>query len=227
MVETVHPDDFELAMRAVAGDASAIADVERMLAPVVKGTFASMNLQGFDEQEALQLVREHLFVGRGGGAGKIGEYAGRGKLKSWLRVVVARVLLNRAAAPAHERPAEQDVLERLLGAGNDVELAYMKAVYQDEFRAAFGDALRSLGARDRTLIRLAFLESLTIDELATLYRVHRSSAARWVVRAEQTLFSSIREKVKARLDIDEAEYESILRMVKSRLDFTFDSYIRS
>jgi RNA polymerase sigma-70 factor (ECF subfamily) len=102
----------------------------------------------------------------------------------------------------------------------------MKRLYRAEFRAAFTEALEGLGARHKNMIRLAFVEGLSIDTLGAFHGVHRSTAARWIVDAERALFGAIRARFRERLGVDDEEYASILRLVKSRLDVTFETYLR-
>ena len=219
----VHGPDLYLALAAHGGDPVAIRELERLLGPLVDAAVMRLKV-GLNAQEARQIVRERLLLGGAKGGGTLAEYAGRGRLQSWLRVVVVRAILNRAAPP-RELAFTGDVLERLLGVGGDVELGYMKRLYREEFRAAFAEALASLEARHKNLIRLAFVEGLTIDTLGTFYGVHRATVARWIAQAERVLFDAIRVRFRERLGVDEDEYASILRLVKSRLDVTFENYL--
>ena len=217
-----HSGDQALSARAAQGDPEAIRELDELCAPLVRALLGTIRIPGCREEEARQLVRERLLLGPNG-SGKISQYRGRGALKNWLRVVIARVLLNRAATQIHELPFEEEILARFLGTGNDVELAYMKQLYTNEFRTAFRQALKSLDDRERLLLRLSFLECLTIDDLARLNGVHRATVARQIVRAEQALFEAVRTNMQASLGIDDAEFASILRLVKSRLEITFDA----
>jgi RNA polymerase sigma-70 factor (ECF subfamily) len=221
--EIVHAEDLYLAFGALQGDAAALRELDRICTPIVDAIVRRMKVP--DPGEAHQLVRERLLLGRDGGPGKLAEYTGRGRLKNWLRILSVRVLLNRIAVRERELPFEQETLARLLGASLDLEIAYMKDLYKEAFHAAFDDALRELGSRERLFLRLSFLEGLTIDDLSRLYGIHRATAARQIVRAERALYDGVRRSLKARLGVDDAEFDSILRLVKSQLSITFERYL--
>jgi RNA polymerase sigma-70 factor (ECF subfamily) len=223
-----HAGDLYLACAAAEGVPAAIRELDRLVAPMVARASRRLHL-AIGEDDACQLVRERLLLPdlAAGRPPRIATYSGRGRLDQWLRVVVVRTLLNRAVSDRNrERSFEDGLLERLLGTGGDVELAYMKRLYRDEFRAAFTDALTSLDAREKNVLRLAFLESVTIDALGAIYGVHRATAARWIARAEHALFERVRIRFRERLGVDADEAASILRLVMSRLDITFETYLR-
>jgi RNA polymerase sigma-70 factor (ECF subfamily) len=103
---------------------------------------------------------------------------------------------------------------------DDPELSYMKELYRQAFRQAFGAALAALEARDKNLLRQHVVDGLTVDELGPLYGVHRATAARWVQRAKEKLLHETRKQFMARARISSRECESVLRLVRSRIDVT-------
>ena len=143
--------------------------------------------------EVKQLVRHRLFVGPPGGAPKILEYAGRGRLRTWVRVAATRIALNLVESNGRERPLDNDAIAHLIGAGEDPELGYLKRRYAAEFRAAFGEAFNALETRDRNLLRYAFGEGLSVDAVGALYGVHRATAARWITKAHGSLVDQMQQ----------------------------------
>jgi RNA polymerase sigma-70 factor (ECF subfamily) len=96
----------------------------------------------------------------------------------------------------------------------------MKELYRRTFRQAFAAALASLDAREKNLLRQHVVDGLTVDEIGPLYGVHRATAARWVQRAKGRLLEETRKQFMARARISARECESVLRMVRSRIDVT-------
>src|SRR4029078_10798876 len=90
--------------------------------------------------------------------------------------------------------AENDALLTQLTTPRDPAADQLKGHYRNEFKRAFEAALRALGARDRTGLRQYYVDAVTPHEIGNLYRVHRSTAARFVVRARQRLFESTRAR---------------------------------
>jgi RNA polymerase sigma-70 factor (ECF subfamily) len=122
-----------------------------------------------------------------------------------------------AASPAG---GNESLLLEMRSAGDDPELSYMKALYGDAFRAAFRLAAGSLDPRDRNLLRQHFVEGMTIDELGTVYGVHRATTARWIQGAREKLLAATRKEFAHRAQVSPRECESVLRLVQSRFDVT-------
>ncbi|HEY4119867.1 MAG TPA: hypothetical protein VGM56_18500 [Byssovorax sp.] len=222
----LHIDDLYLACACARGDEPALAAFERAILPEVDAAlrrFAST----LAPDEIKQLVRHRLFVGGADARPKILEYAGRGRLRTWVRVAATRVALNLAESSARERTFEQGAIEHILGAGGDPELAYLKRRYGAEFRASFGEAFSALDPRERNLLRYAFGEGLSVDAVGALYGVHRATAARWITKAHATLVEQVQRTMRARLHLDKDEYASILRLIESQIEISFERYLGS
>jgi RNA polymerase sigma-70 factor (ECF subfamily) len=179
-------------------------------------------------EDALQVVRTKLFVGDGSrdGTPKIADYRGRGSLAGWVRVVAVRtaLTLRRGARRAERREANDDALLDVPGA-LDVELDHLKTRYRGELQAALRRALSSLTARERNLLRMHFIEGLSVDDLGALHRVHRATAARWIVSIRERLFDAIREDLTHRLGIDRSEFDSLVALVRSQLDVSLHRFL--
>lgn len=213
-------EDVYLAVACASGDAAAIAEVERRYVPELRRALGGMGLAEVSE-EAVQAMREELFVGAAGARPRIANYSGRGDLRRWLRVVAGRMGLRLAAArPRAELPLQDS---GAVAANADVEIDYLKRTYGEAFRPAFREALESLTARERLLLKQRFSHSLSLDEIASMNGVHTSTASRWVSDARERLVTATRERMMSRLNVGRAEAESILRLIQSQLDVTLSS----
>jgi RNA polymerase sigma-70 factor (ECF subfamily) len=105
-------------------------------------------------------------------------------------------------------------------AADDPEIEYMKRTYAQQFRAAFGEALAKLGAREQTLLRYHHVDGLNIDEIGAIYRIHRVTAFRWIEKAKELLARSTLEILRGRLQLPANELDSVLRMIRSQLDLS-------
>jgi len=97
-------------------------------------------------------------------------------------------------------------------------LAELKARYRSELADAFRTSLAELAPRDRTLLRYQMIDGLSIDEIGAIYRVHRATAARWLVGIRDHLVADTRGRLAAKLGVDTEEAASIVRLVQSQLD---------
>ncbi len=215
--------DLYLACACARGDAAAVAAFEAHFEAECE--HAARRLGGPSAppvEEVRQILHHRLFVAEPGARPKITEYAGRGDLRTWVRISAVRLALNLTKRAAREIPFESNALGYLAGGGADPELQFIKRMYQEEFRAAFTEACRALPSRERNLLRYAFSERMTVDEIGTLYGVHRATAARWVVKAHERLVLDVKAAMRGRLRVDDSEYASILRLIESQLEITLE-----
>jgi RNA polymerase sigma-70 factor (ECF subfamily) len=70
------------------------------------------------------------------------------------------------------------------------------------------------------VLRLRFVEGLELAQIGRLYRVHESTASRWVAAALEAVGRATRERLAARLAIGSATADSVARMVHSQLDLS-------
>jgi len=222
-LDGLRPADLYLACACARQVPGAIAAFDRDYMREVDVALTRMRIGPPRLQDVKQLVRQRLFVGGGTPAqpaapGKIAEYGGRGDLRRWVRSVAVRTCLNEL------RKGRREVLvddEQLIAqhaiAADDPEIEYMKRTYAHEFRAAFGEALGQLGAREQTLLRYHHVDGLNIDEIGAIYRIHRVTAFRWLEKAKELLARSTLELLRGRLKLPADELDSVLRMIRSQI----------
>jgi RNA polymerase sigma-70 factor (ECF subfamily) len=212
------------ALACVQRDPAALAAFEEQYAPTIVQTARRAKLADVDAEEVAQQLRVYLLVGDGETPPKLADYAGRGDLRGWLRVVALRAALRFSRGGAAGKPggaaSNEDCVLAVRSTDDDPELSYLKAVYRTAFREAFAAAIASLDPRSKTLLRQHLVDGLTIDELAPLYAVHRATAARWVERARELLLTRVRREFAERARIPDREVRSALRLVESRLEVT-------
>lgn len=211
--------DLLLVHAALEKSAPAEAELERLARGEVQREARRMRSEDVVD-EASGIVLRILLVGGTEKGPALAGFSGRAELGSWLRVIAARELLRLRKAVQQKGPSGDDALSDLLAPEDDPELALLKAHYRQEFRRAVSDALRSLPERERTLLRMHFLEERSIDDIGTLYGVHRSTAARWVVRAREAVAEAAQRELLQRVRLGADELTSLVRLMDSRLELS-------
>lgn len=208
--------DLYLAFACAAGDAAALAALDRSYLANLRGPLGKIGLRDGAIDEVLQLVREELLVVADDRPARILSYSGRGTLHGWLRSVAVRTgLRSIRKSPAH------DALEPHHGTiSEDPELAFMKKTYGDAFHRAFTTALGELAAKDRLLLKQRYRFAMGVEELAAHYGVHAGTISRWVQAARDALATLTRTAMMTELGIGAADVSSILRLIHSQLEIT-------
>ncbi len=232
-LETTQGPDFYLACACAEGDPVALRAFEKVVVKVVPGAVSRLKLPKTMLDDVQQVVREKLLVGDGGPP-KIAEYAGRGPLEVWVRVVAVRAALTllRKEAPGAAgwgRPTKEtdEQLLNMAAPEEDPENGLLKARYAGAFRAALATALAGLPAQDRTVLRLHFVDGMNIAQIGTIYRVHRATVARWIARSRMTLLAHTKGTLRAELQLDPAELDSLMRHVRSQIHLSLSGILRS
>jgi RNA polymerase sigma-70 factor (ECF subfamily) len=205
--------DLYLACGCTSGEPRAV----KILSEAFLGAVASevARAQGGNTEELRSALGEHLLARHPGEEPRIASYTGRGSLRAWLQVVATRLAISLARRPTPQ-PASDAAIARLAGP-SDPALEMLKTKYRAEFAEAFAHAFAALSPRDRNLLRQHYLDGLTGDALAALYRVHRATAVRWLAAARQELFAATRDALMERLHAPDVEFNSILRLIRSEL----------
>lgn len=222
-LDGLRPADLYLACACAHQLPAAIAAFDRDYMKEVEIALSRMRVTGARLADVKQLVRQRLFVGGGTSglptsAGKIGEYAGRGDLRRWVRSVAVRTCLNELRKGKREVLVDDDhLIAQHAVAADDPEIEYMKRTYAVEFKAAFAEALAGLGPREQTLLRYHHVDGLNIDEIGAIYRVHRVTAFRWLEKAKEQLVRATLDILRGRLQLPSSELDSVLRMIRSQI----------
>ena len=205
--------DLALASGCVRGDPSALRQFEATVLSRVPQFLARLDASAALCDDVAQELRAELLIAAGGKPPGLAGYTGRGELKAWVRVVAIRTALRLRKS---ERRAPPDDGDPLLGKG-DPELDYLKLRYRSVCEEAFRGALATLSSRERLYLRLHYLEGLSLDRMASLYRVNRATIARRLAAHREKLHEQTRARLREVLKLRDSEFESLLGLLRSQL----------
>jgi RNA polymerase sigma-70 factor len=177
-------------------------------------------------EDAAQGVSVSLLVTTSDAPPKIAGYTGLVALEAWLTTVATRAALNERRGRGDRA---HDSVSAIVAAapGADPHVIAVRARYSEPFNAALRDALRRLPDRQRVLLRLHYAEGWSIDRLAPVYRVGRSTVARWLAAARHELLSATKALLHQRLNLSSAELLSLVGVLESALDVSLFRLLRS
>jgi RNA polymerase sigma-70 factor (ECF subfamily) len=230
-VDELHVADLFLACACVRGDRRAWNELARRYLVRVPEYVARVDRSPAFADEIRQRLAVRLSGSDATGSAKIALYTGRGALAAWIRVAAIREAQH--AKRGGRRQASPEEAMQVAAPGDDPEIRLVKKKYAADFRKAFEDVLRTLSSDERNVLKLHYLDGLTIDEVGKAYRVSRATAARWLASARENIVQRVRESLGARLDArlsDTARMkssarnapspESMLAFVRSQLDLS-------
>lgn len=223
--EQLDAAEVYLACACAAGDAAALAIFERSYLATLPAALSRLSLGKDDVAEVMQTLRIRLFVADDGEP-RVVRYAGAGQLGGLVRVAAIRIGLNLLRSRGKLQGGD-DGMENLPVAGDDPELAELKAQCRSSFKAAFEDASASLEPRERSLLHLALVKGLSVDKIGAIYGVHRATAARWVAQARGRLTRELKSLLGGRIGVPPAQVDDLLPLVESQIELSLERVLRS
>lgn len=223
-LQALHASDLYLACACARGVDRALAIFEtRVLAQLAKYLLA----RGFEDalvEEVKQLVRSRFLMADASGRKRITEYNGRAALVAWLRTAAFRLAVNLRAAETGRREVSADNLLPELAAAPDPELALLKSHFAHEFRAAFQRTLADLEPRESNILRLHFLDGMTLVSIAALYRVTERTIRRWIIDIKSRIVAETERQLREQGQLTATGLDGVIGVLRSHLDVTLTRF---
>jgi len=214
-----HAADLYLAYACSVADTRALAAFDGHFITKVDAFVARVDSSPEFAAEVRQNLRTRLLVSDDGSPPRIARYSGQGPLGAWLRMAAMRVALDLKRARGCVLAADRvpEVADR---ANPEVQL--LKKRYASEYQAALREAWSRLSVRERSVLRQHFVDGNSIDQVATVFQVHRATAARWINAAQEHLLDHVLSILGDRLRLPQSELQSIARLVQSELHLSLN-----
>ncbi len=231
-LDYVQPADFRLALACGLGLPGGIEAFEKAYKSDIDRLLRRYEGPTLPAEDLLQSLREKLFVSTPTRAAKIHSYSGQGYLQNWLRVTGTRTFIDmlRSTSKRQEKELQPIGDTPFLNVPDDLqdmELDFLKREYRGKFKEAFAAAAQSLTSHQRNLLRQHRVFKRTVEQLGKLYSVHPSTASRRVSKAREALLMATRQEFMNRLKLQQQEFDSIMDMIRSRLDLSMTRLLQS
>jgi RNA polymerase sigma-70 factor, ECF subfamily len=215
-LEKIHTADLYLACACLHGDEQAWRELDKQhLARVPQFVGRIDGTPAFSD-EVRQRLGEKL-IRETDGPAKLALYTGRGPFGAWLRVAAIREAQNLKRRGKKTVDANDIALA---ATDHDPEMMLLKQRFAAEFSEAFKAVLVTLSSDERNVLRLHYLDGLTVEEVGKVYRVSRATAARWIASARDTIIERTQAALGDRLGESAPRAQSLLAFVKSQLDLS-------
>jgi RNA polymerase sigma-70 factor (ECF subfamily) len=224
-IEQLHLPDLYLAFACAEGDGAALRSFGVLLQSVA-GAIRSVDGSPAFVDEILQRLRTRVLVTEEGRPPRILDYAGRGSLENWLRAGGLRLALNarRDARRAPEQLPDASMWEPASPTA-DRTLELLRGRYAADFGRALREAFGSLESGERNVLRLHFMEGLSLNQIAAMYQVNKSTISRRMARARELLLERTRHNLETTLALPASELDSLLEQLGPKLDLSLTSVL--
>jgi RNA polymerase sigma-70 factor (ECF subfamily) len=224
-MDQLHLPDLYLAFACGEGDATALRSFGTLLTSVA-GAVRSVDGAPSFVDEILQRLRTRVLVAEDGRTARILDYAGRGSLENWLRAGALRLALNaRRDARRGPEPLPEASLWEPAAPTADRTLELLRGKYAAQFGTALREAFGSLEPGERNVLRMHFLEGMSLNQIAAMYQVNKSTISRRMARAREVLLERTRGRLERALSLPATELDSLLEQLGPKLDLSLTSVL--
>lgn len=218
----VVPGDLALVWAVLQGNALAMKELDEL----IEGLSRRAAGRAIEPSELAQRVRTRLLVAPKGKEPKVGTYDGRGRLKSWLWTAT-RLELLQATRGMGQAPADDvDELTHLAAADRSPEAHARSKKDTKLVSQALAAALETLEAKERTLLRMRFVDGVSTEELGRMFQVHRTTAQRWIEAAQAKIMSAMRARLEHEARLARGEIDSLVGEVAQSISLRLSKVLR-
>jgi len=216
-------DDLYLAYACSVGSEPALKAFAKECEPEFQTVVARLKVSAADADDLRQKLWDKLFLNGAGSPMRILEYRGLGRLRHWVRVLAARMVLDEF------RKSKRGTMLNTLAHGEnfllsaqaaDPELDNLLRQYRPIFRKAFERAAQDLEPHERNLLKCHFIRGMSTDQLGVSFGVHKATAARHLARSRERLLAGIREQLRALSGANSEELDSVIRLFEGNVSLS-------
>jgi RNA polymerase sigma-70 factor (ECF subfamily) len=198
--------DLILVWAVLRGAAGAMAEIDALIVGLARRAAGT----SIEPAELAQRVRTRLLVGEKGKDPKLATYDGRGRLKSWLWTATKLELLQATRGMGQGPADDVDELTHLASPQRSPELSVRSFKDTKLVSKALREALEVLDAKERTMLRMRFVDGVSTEELGKLFQVHRTTAQRWIEAAQAKIMAAMRARLQAEAKLARGDVDSLV-----------------
>ena len=208
--------DFCLAHACARGDARAVQSFENRFGPVFAGVARRFCPERTEFDELAQRLRIDFVVGAPDAPPRLRKYTGQAPLEAWLRVCLRRRALDflRAETRRDLPWSELGSIARCA----DLDRDLLRGAYRAPLRLALHRAIFGLTPTERALLR-DHAKGQTIEQLARMHGLHRSTAWRRVADAKRRVADLVAHELR-HMQLDPEVLNDVLPELLSSTTFS-------
>jgi RNA polymerase sigma-70 factor (ECF subfamily) len=217
IADELEAGDLYLACACLLGTPGAAEAFKRSFEPSLRRFVATVEHRPEEIAERVQDMLVLLFVGDGESAPKLASYSGRGPLRSWLRMTAVNRSLNAVRDDRRQAKMESRIVE-VMRPEDDPELALLRERYRPQLEAALRDVLASLPRAERGLLRLCYVEGLSLEAIGKIRGLSKATVSRHLAAIRERVLERASRLLRERIGVSGPELESLLGLLQSQLE---------
>lgn len=209
--------ELALVQRAVAHEPTAIRELFALMERAAADAARALKQPPHFRDEVASALSARLLLPRAEAPPRLVTFAGRSSLETWLKSAALRVGLNLLDGQRKDH-------ESLRDSHHDPQPSVEKQLLRHRHAPAFGvaleNALRHLPKDERALMKLVFVEGLSLDQIGKLHSVHKSTISRQVARIRAALLETVFAELSTAFGLRRSELESLAALLNSQIEFS-------
>ncbi len=238
-IDEIRADDLCLVIACERGDEKAWEDLVANFDLTVKSAARKFASNTEDTDDLASSIWAELYGLRqdadGNKKSKLAYYSGRGSLAGWLRAVVSQLAVdqfrkqskfvqieeNREFENLANEASESTNNHVVSHAHNPEEILTEKQTAAD-VSAAVHDAIKSLEAEDRLIMKLYYFDDLKLKDIANTFGYHEATASRKLVRVQTEIRKSVEKSLRDQHGWTDGEVKLYLSDTASKLGMSLE-----
>jgi len=209
----LHHEDLYLAIACAANDRIAWEYFADDFVPLIRRFAGQACSNPGDADDLAQEITARLMKDKE----RLGGYNGRGSLSGWLRVAVSHAAIDR-----FRRTNKTTSLEELEQRGVSIPVQIQESEDREaRIDSRWGNAmgkilqeiLMALPARDRLILSLYYLRSVSLKEIGRQFGVHEATASRWLEHTRHDIRKQVERELHRRHQLTSREIQSLWEWV--------------
>ena len=238
-IDEIRADDLCLVIACERGDEKAWEDLVANFDSTVKSAARKFASNSEDTEDLASSIWAELYGLRvdadGNKKSKLAYYSGRGSLAGWLRAVVSQLAVdqfrkqskfvqieeNREFENLANEASENTNNHVVSHADNPEEILTEKQTSGD-VSAAVREAIASLEAEDRLILKLYYFDDLKLKDIANTFGYHEATASRKLVRVQGDIRKSVERSLREQHGWTDGEVKRYLSDTASKLGLNLE-----
>ena len=238
-IDEIRADDLCLVIACEKGDEKAWEDLVANFDSTVKSASRKFASNTEDTDDLASSIWAELYGLRqdadGNKKSKLAYYSGRGSLAGWLRAVVSQLAVDQFRKQSKfvqieenrefenlANEASENTNNHVVSHSDNPEEILTEKRTAGDVAAAISEAIKSLDAEDRLIMKLYYFDDLKLKDIANTFGYHEATASRKLVRVQTDIRKAVEKSLRDQHGWTDGEVKRYLSDTASKLGLSLE-----